>query len=141
MDNDILQKELIIGIVEHNGSILMRKKPEGSLPYKETWYLFGCDRIPDRNDPDTLQDYLKKEIGIDVKIRSELMPPSFEFKQDKDRIKKKFFYVNLKCVYISGESKVPAGAEKVEWVPISKLGSYDVVPPSVELLKQLRYMQ
>ncbi len=34
-------KILNIAVIENNGKVLMRKKPDGSLPYKETWYLFG----------------------------------------------------------------------------------------------------
>lgn len=34
-------KVLIVAIVENeNGGILMRKKPDGSPPYAETWYRY-----------------------------------------------------------------------------------------------------
>lgn len=35
-------KVLNIGVIQKEDTILMRKKPDGSLPYKETWYIFGC---------------------------------------------------------------------------------------------------
>ena len=34
-------KILSIGIIKNGNTILLRKKPDGSAPYKETWYLFG----------------------------------------------------------------------------------------------------
>jgi hypothetical protein len=69
-----MTKELIIAIIEKDGSILMRKKPYGSPPYNETWYLFGCDRIPSQNDSVTIKNYLKLELGIDVLVDNKSIP-------------------------------------------------------------------
>lgn len=40
-------KVLIVGVVKNNGAILMRKKPDGSPPYKEAWYIFGAEATAD----------------------------------------------------------------------------------------------
>ncbi len=139
MIDNIPQRELIIGIIEKDDSILMRKKFQGSPPYSETWYMFGCERISTQDDQTTLKNYLQEKIGIEVEVSKELIEPAFEFKQDNDGIEKKFFYINLRCQYLSGVPKIPEGAEKVEWISKSKLKNYDLVPPSVKLLKQLNY--
>jgi len=132
-------KELIIAVVDNGDAILMRKKPEGSAPYAETWYLFGCERMAKQDDPKTVKEYLKKEIGIEVDVDSQLIPFANETKQDHDGITKLFIYINLLCHYVSGTPKVPKGAEKVEWIPKDKLADYDLVPPSVKLLKSMGY--
>src|SRR3989344_5903481 len=121
MSKNLTTKELIIAIIEKDDSILMRKKPEGSLPYKETWYLFGCEPINNQDNLTTLKNYLRAELGINVKVSNELIAPDFEIKQDHDGIEKNFIYVNLRCKYIDGTPKIPKGAERVEWIPKDKL--------------------
>lgn len=139
MNNNLPTKELIIAIIENDDAILMRKKPEGSQPYKETWYSFGCDRIINQDDPTTIKSYLKDTIGIDVEVDQKSIPFGTEIKEDHDGIEKNFIYVNLLCKYVSGSPRVPQGAERVEWIPKDKLNEYDVVPPSIKLLRELGY--
>lgn len=139
MKNNLPTKELIIAIIEKDDAILMRKKPEGSLPYKQTWYSFGCDRIANQDDATTIRNYLTETIGIDVKVDSKSIPFGTEIKEDHDGIEKNFIYINLLCRYLSGDPKIPQGAERVEWVSKEKLNEYDIVPPSVKLLKGLGY--
>lgn len=140
MNDNLPQKELIIAVIGKDDSVLMRKKPQDSLPYKETWYLFGCEPVPNQDNPTTIKNYLKSELGIDVEVSSELLPPDFEIKQDHDGIEKNFVYTNLKCHYLGGNSKTPKGAERVEWISKDKLSEYDLVPPSRRLLKAMGYL-
>ncbi len=140
MNNTLPTKELIIAVIEKDNSTLMRKKPAGSLPYKETWYSFGCEEIVGQDNQITTKDYLKKEIGIDVKISPQSIPSASEIKTDHDGVEKNFIYSYLICEYLDGEPQVPNGAEKVEWIPKNKLSEYDIVPPSVDLFRVLGYM-
>ena len=130
-------KEMIIAVVDKGDAILMRKKPAGSLPYRETWYLFGCERVPSKDDSTTIKEYLKNEIGIVVDVDSRSIPFAQETKADHDGVTKCFIYVNLLCHYVSGTPRLPMGAEKIEWIPKNMLSGYDLVPPSVRLLKTL----
>lgn len=139
MQNNLPQKELIIAVIEKGNSILMRKKPAGSPPYKETWYLFGCEKISNQDDPTTLKNYLKAHVGIDVDVSNKPLSLDFEIKLDHDGIEKKFIYFNLLCKYLGGTPKIPQGAELVEWLPKDKLKTFDMVPPSVKLFKNLGY--
>ena len=139
MNNNLPTKELVIAIVERDDVVLMRQKPEGSSPYKETWYSFGCDRIPNQDDRTNIKNYLKDTIGIDVEVDNQSITPAFEIKEDHDGVEKNFIYINLICKYLSGIPKVPQGAIRVEWIPKDKLSEYDIVPPSVKLLKDLGY--
>lgn len=140
MSQDFPTKELIIAVVEKNDAILMRKKPDGSPPYKETWYIFGCEPKPDQNNEDVIKDYLKSELGIDVEVENKIIDPDTEIKADHDGVTKTFIYRNLLCKYLSGEPKVPVGAEKVAWIPKAELSDYDLVPPSRKLLRKLGYV-
>lgn len=133
-------KELLIAVIENDNSILMRKKPMGSLPYKETWYLFGCERIPNQDDLITIKNYLKSELSIEVEVDEKLFPSDSEIKKDHDGIEKKFIYTNFKCHYLSGAPKIPTGIEKVEWIPKDKINEYDIVSPSIKLLKTIGYL-
>ena len=141
MNTDLPTKELIIAIVEKDEAVLMRKKPAGSMPYKETWYLFGCERIPSQDDISTLKNYLREEIGIDVEVENKIDSFGGEVKQDHDGVEKNFIYLNFRCKYLSGEVKIPKGAERVEWIAKDKLAEYDIVPPSVKLFKILGWLQ
>ncbi len=138
---DIQTKNLIIAVVDKGDALLMRKKPIGSAPYEETWYLFGCERISGQEDSMTMKDYLKKEIGIEVEVDLKSIPSAEETKPDHDGITKHFTYINLLCHYKSGVPLLPKGTEKIEWLPKDKLADYDLVPPSVKLLKGMGYMK
>ena len=141
MSDNLLTKELIIAVIEKDDTVLIRKKPAGSPPYEETWYLFGCEPIAEQDNPTTLKNYLKTELDIDVDVSNELIPSDFEIKQDHDGIEKNFIYINLHCKYLGGEPKTPKGVERVEWIPKDKLTEYDIVPPSTKLFKTLRWLQ
>ncbi|MEK9158153.1 MAG: hypothetical protein AAB638_03160, partial [Patescibacteria group bacterium] len=91
--NNLPQKELIIAIIENDDAILMRKKPEGSEPYKETWYLFGCEPISHQDNPTTLKNYLKTEFGVDVEVSNEQVSFANEIKVDHDGVEKFFTYI------------------------------------------------
>ena len=95
MNNNLPTKELVIAIVERDDVVLMRQKPEGSSPYKETWYSFGCDRIPNQDDRTNIKNYLKDTIGIDVEVDNQSITPAFEIKEDHDGVEKNFIYINL----------------------------------------------
>ena len=140
MENQLPTKELIIAVIEKDDEILMRKKPEGSPPYNETWYSFGCEKVEGQDNNQTMKDYLKDVIGIDVEISGLQIPVDGETKNDHDGVEKKFIYNNLLCKYVGGEPKIPQGAEKVEWIEKEKLREYDVVPPSVKLLSDLGFL-
>ena len=64
---------LVIGIVKNGDRVLLRKKPDGSPPYKETWYLFGGELNADNKNPDeVLISTLKKQAGVDIKTTERL---------------------------------------------------------------------
>lgn len=132
-------KVLIIGIVKHDNAILMRKKPDGSLPYKETWYIFGAEGVAGENPETTLINHIIKTTGVTVAV-SERLSWDSEVKKDLDGIEKLFFYLDTLCEYVSGELEITEGIEKLEWVPIKKLTEYDIVPPSRILFKKLGYI-
>jgi len=133
-------KTLAIAVIKKGNQVLMRKKPEGSKPYKETWYLFGCEFAPEDDQKEALKKYLSNQIGITVEVTQEFGSAE-ETKEDYDGETKQFVYLNMLCAYISGEPRVPEGTERVEWVEIEKLREYDIVPPSVELFKKLGYLK
>ncbi|MDD3101758.1 MAG: hypothetical protein PHE59_01255 [Patescibacteria group bacterium] len=137
--NELGTKILLIAVIEKDDAILMRKKPEGSLPYKETWYLFGCERVLNQDDSKTISEYIKKTLNIDIYSIIQIGEDS-EVKQDHDGIVKKFIYIDFSCFYKNGLPKTPEGAEKVEWIPKEKIKEYDIVPPSKKLLKKIGYL-
>lgn len=134
-------KVLIIAIVENqNGEILLRKKPDGSAPYKETWYIFGADLQPGIALEDSLVAHIRRQTGVTVRLKSEISWDT-EVKHDLDGIEKQFLYLDTICEYVSGELTLSDGIEKLEWVSKEKLGEYDNVPPSVKLFRKLGYIQ
>lgn len=135
-------KILNIAVIERGGKILMRKKPDGSLPYKETWYIFGGE-VADGVDPEkATKEIVKLQTGIDVKLR-EALGWSTEIKKDLDGKTKQFIYLDSLYDYIDGNLQIGENQniEKLEWVPIGKLQDYDIVPPSVILFRKLGYLK
>lgn len=136
----MLTKILIIGNIIKGNSVLMRKKFAGSEPYQETWYSFGVEFVPGEDPGEVFKKYTKGFTGIDISpVRSFFWDA--EIKKDHDGIEKQFIYLNLECEYISGKPTIPKDYEKIEWIPIEKLSTIDIVPPSVIMFKKLRYLK
>ena len=132
---------LIIAVIENkNGEILLRKKPDGSPPYKETWYVFGADLVPGSDIEQTLNKHVQEQTGITIRITNQVGWDT-EVKHDLDSIEKQFVYLDVVCEYVTGELQLSDGIEKLEWVPKARLAEYDNVPPSVKLFKKLGYME
>lgn len=133
-------KVLIVAVVKKDGAILMRKKPAGSPPYNETWYIFGAEsRYDVRPDEAVIAEVLAKS-GITVSVKNRISWDT-EVKHDLDGVEKFFIYLDVECEYVSGEIKAAEGIEKIEWVHPKNLGSYDIVPPSRVLFEKLGYIK
>lgn len=133
-------KILIVAVVQNeNGDVLMRKKPDGSPPYTETWYIFGAELVPGQPIDETLRAHIAKQSGIETRVTKELGWDT-EIKQDVDGELKQFVYLDVQCAYIGGEIRPAVGIEKIEWVPKHLLNDYDIVPPSRVLFQKLDYL-
>ncbi len=132
-------KVLVIGVIKKGDTVLMRKKPDGSPPYKETWYLFGGELTSETNPDEALQSIVRKQTGIEITL-GDRFRWDYETKVDLDGIEKFFVYLDVLCEYKSGEPVAGEGIERLEWIPISELANYDLVPPSIPVLKKLGYL-
>jgi ADP-ribose pyrophosphatase YjhB (NUDIX family) len=135
-------KVLNIAVIEHDGKILMRKKPEGSAPYRETWYAFGGEVTNGKNPEEATKEIVKIQTGINIKLRRNLTWDT-EIKNDLDGVKKQFIYLDSLYDYVDGDLEIGINQniERLEWIPIEKLNEYDIVPPSIILLKRLDYIK
>lgn len=125
--------------IKKGGAFLFRKKPDGSLPYKETWYAFGAPLDGDNRDPElAIKNLVKKQTGVDVAI-SETLWWDTETKPDNDGVETFFVYLHSIAEYVSGDLQLSAGIEKLEWIDVNDLQNYDIVPPSREFLE--RYLK
>ena len=132
-------KVLIVGVVEKDGAILMRKKPKGSPPYDETWYIFGATATPDFSPDEAIKQEVREKAGVEIVVKNKISWDT-EVKYDLDGIEKFFVYLDVLCEYQSGELMLAAGIEKLEWVKLEDLHNYDIVPPSRVLFEKLGYL-
>jgi len=132
-------KVLVVGIVKKGDKILLRKKPEGSPPYKETWYLFGGELVGSTTPERAIQNQLEKQARIKVKMTEQLGWDT-EVKEDHDGERKLFVYLDCMCEYLSGKLQPAKGIERLEWANIKELSKYEHVPPSRRLLRKLGYL-
>lgn len=131
---------LAIGVIRRDDTVLLRKKPNGSAPYKESWYLFGGELESENQNPEkVLKETLKKQAGVDIKFINTIGQDA-EIKPDHDGHITSYIYLDCLCEYVSGELIMSEGIEKLEWVPISKLNNYDLVPPTRKLFIKLGYL-
>lgn len=133
-------KVLIIGVVKKGNAILIRKKPAGSPPYKETWYLFGGEVSIDKTPSEVIEETAFAQAGVNVEVREKFSWDT-EIKNDLDGIEKYFVYLDVMCEYVSGELVPGPGIERLEWVEIEDLPKYDIVPPSRILFQKLGYLK
>ena len=118
----------------------MRKKPEGSLPYNQTWYLFGGELTSDMTPQEAIKKQVKNQANIDINFVKSLDWDTEE-KKDLDGIKKYFVYLNCLCEYDSGDLLPSSDIEKLEWIKTGDLINYDIVPPAKALLQRLGYLE
>jgi ADP-ribose pyrophosphatase YjhB (NUDIX family) len=133
-------KVLVIAVIKKGEAILMRKKPEGSLPYRETWYLFGGELEPGKTPEEAAQGIVLAQTGVKIRV-VEQSSWDTEVKADLDGEVKQFVYLDAIFEYVSGDLVAGAGIEKLEWAPIEKLAEYDIVPPSRALFQKLGYLR
>lgn len=133
-------KVLIVAVVKKDGAVLMRKKPDGSPPYKETWYIFGAEVSYDVDPDQVIVDEVRAKSGVNVKVASRISWDT-EVKYDLDGVEKFFVYLDVECEYESGDIVIAEGIEKIEWVKLDDLSSYDLVPPSRVLFEKLGYLK
>jgi hypothetical protein len=117
----------------------MRKKPDGSPPYKETWYLFGATADPDVTSDEAVKAEVKSKSGVDITIKNKISWDT-EIKNDLDGIRKFFVYLDVLCEYKDGELVAGEGIEKLKWISKEDLLNYDIVPPSRVLFEKLGCM-
>jgi len=132
-------KVLIVAVVKKDGAILMRKKPAGSAPYAETWYIFGAEATPDVDPDQAIIDEVKAKSGVNVSVTHKISWDT-EVKHDLDGVEKFFVYLDVECDYESGDIVIGEGIEKIEWVKLEDLSNYDIVPPSRILFEKLGYL-
>lgn len=132
-------KVLIVAVVKKDGAILMRKKPDGSPPYKETWYIFGAIATPDTSPDDAIINEVRTKAGIEISVVDKISW-DVEVKNDLDGVKKFFVYLDVICEYKSRELTPTADIEKLEWVKPEDLQNYDIVRPSKILFQKLGYI-
>jgi len=132
-------KVLVVGVVRKDNAVLMRKKPDGSAPYKETWYLFGGETDGSRVPDDAIRETVLFQAGITIAVGQKFSWDT-EIKHDLDGIEKYFVYLDVLCDYSGGELIPAPGIEKLEWVSTEDLHQYDIVPPSRILFQKLGYL-
>lgn len=131
---------LVIGVIKKGDSILLRKKPDGSPPYKETWYIFGGQLdASNQNFSEVMMRAAKTQAGVEIRVVEKLWWDA-ETKPNHHGVETFFIYLDCLCEFVSGELNPAEGIEKLEWVPIDKLNEYELVPPSVKLFKRLGYL-
>lgn len=133
-------KTLNIAVIENDGQVLMRKKPAGSPPYDETWYLFGGEVTDGISPEEATKSIVKTQAGVDIKLRENIGWDT-EIKNDLDDERKQFIYLDSIYDYVGGDLASGEGIERVEWVPIEKLNDYDIVPPSRILFEKIGYIK
>lgn len=139
-DRTRMEKQILaIGVVRDGDRILMRKKPEGSPPYAQTWYLFGAYVNPEDDFEQALAETIKSQAGVDVRV-AEKIGEDEEIKPNNEGIETNFVYFDYLCEYLGGELVPGEGIEKLEWASVGDLENYDLVPPSEKLFKKLGYL-
>ena len=103
---------LVVGVIKKSNSILLRKKPKGSPPYKESWYIFGGELNGKSQSPEKVLKYtLKNQTGISIKP-IEHLGWDVETKPNQQGQMTYYVYVDYLCKYVSGKLVAGKGIEK-----------------------------
>lgn len=96
---------LIVSVVMKHNAVLMRKKPEGPAPYKETWCIFGATATPEMSPDDSIVNEVKNKAGINIAIKNKISWDT-EVKNDIDGIQKFFIYLDVLCEYVIASKSI-----------------------------------
>jgi hypothetical protein len=130
---------LAISHIKRDDTFLFRKKPDGTLPYKETWYGFGTEINSEKSNVDTeLCNHIERQTGIKIKVAEHLWWDT-ETKLDLEGTPTFYVYLHTVAEYVSGELTLSENIEKLEWVNVADISEYDIVPPSKAFLA--RYLK
>jgi 8-oxo-dGTP pyrophosphatase MutT (NUDIX family) len=101
--------------------------------------FFGGEVSVDKTPDEVIIETALAQTGIQIKV-GQKFSWDIEIKNDLDGVKKYFVYLDVLCDYVSGELIPGRGIEKLEWVEIEDLPTYDIVPPSRVLFQKLGYL-
>ncbi|MGZ6004794.1 MAG: hypothetical protein ACXWLH_01445 [Candidatus Saccharimonadales bacterium] len=130
---------MAVAIIKDGSKILLRKIDPTKNPYDEPWALFG-GKIEGEG---TVNELLNIELGerwnMTVSIDEKLWWDE-EVKTDHDGETKRFIYLDTLCSIASGSITPANNKEQLEWVELSELGNYPLNPPSVVVLRKLKFV-
>jgi hypothetical protein len=130
---------MAIAIIKDGNNILLRRVDPAKNPYSEPWALFGGRIDGEGTVNELLNLELNERWDMNVSIDEKLWWDE-EVKADHDGETKRFIYLDALCNIASGSVTPANNNEQLEWVEISNLSNYPLNPPSVAVLKKLRYL-
>lgn len=129
-------KILAVCHIRKGDSFLLRKKPDGSPPYKETWYSFGVEVGEGNFDIEkALIESVRDKTGVTIEVTEKLWWDT-ETKPDHNSEQTFFVYLHTIAEYVKGELQPGKGVEKLQWINANDLGNYTIVPPSRAFLER-----
>lgn len=146
-----IDRDIVAGvIVSSDNKILMGKGHKGSV-YKDCWLIPGGGVDEGETKLQTLVREIKEEAGLDVSsYETELVEDAATGESEKTLrdtnervlVHMHFFTYRIKIPLLAEDIKAQAGDDLVEleWVPLDKISTYELSPPSEALFKKLGYL-
>jgi len=130
---------IVAAMIEKNGWYLFGKKSKDIDPYPNCWLIIGGKVYPEKETLEaSLQREIKEEANIEVKDIKKI-----GFDEDY-RVRKgemtHLIFLIYSVKYKSGEVKPGDDIEKLKWVKKSAIKKLKLAPPTIKLLKYLRWI-
>ena len=127
----------VIAVIRKGDAILLGRKAPGTGPYPDTWHLIGGRvDLADETCDEAIVREIREETCLEVKgLRRVAWDEDVE--PDKHGTPTRYVFLDYECAYADGEPKADDDLHTLEWVPVEKLGEYDLNCPTKRLLEKL----
>jgi 8-oxo-dGTP diphosphatase len=137
MEQRIFPKKPLIGVgaVVFKGDCVLLVR-RGNPPLAGSWSLPGGGIGPAETLPQAVEREVREECGIDVEVVDLVKEFEYREKTADGRVRYHYIVFDFKAAYRSGTLGHSSDALDARWVPLDRLGEYELTAAVREVIKK-----
>jgi ADP-ribose pyrophosphatase YjhB (NUDIX family) len=151
---------IVIGIIQRGDEIILGKKAKGVPPYPDVWHtpgggaddtglaakLYDKGAFNDEYFRSELKREMKEELGVEIANIRNIVPEYRQEPRQAETLNKHgemthYYFLEYLCDYAGGDLVPSDDLAEARWVKKSDLKNFSLTPPSIEMYKELGWLQ